>query len=133
MDKLYCYSASEEEQSWYDKKEYYSGNKIEVEWKMIEFLQIRFSDWEKQIPLSEEEKGVMSALSEFAVHKEQLEQYEETLLFLFDGDVLKVKEFLEANRNKESSFIFDKPTLNKVWKIADRMVLTKQENAKFCT
>lgn len=129
---MYCYSASEEEQSWYDKKEYYSGNKIEVEWKMIEFLQIRFSDWEKQIPLSEEEKGVMSALSEFAVHKEQLEQYEETLLFLFDGDVLKVKEFLEANRNKESSFIFDKPTLNKVWKIADRMVLTKQENAKFC-
>lgn len=129
--KLYWYCAGEKELYRIDKNAVYQETEVEVEWKLIEFLQIRLTDWERKNPLSREEEKVMDSLTDLVNGQEWNEEKEKNLMFLFDEDLQKTRQFIEKNKNNSSSLMFDKPTLYKVWCMARRTVLDYEKNEKY--
>lgn len=134
---LYRYSSSNQKDGIfsYDTYHVYEGDVIEVEWKIMEFLQTRLSEWEKREPLSKDEEKAMDTLAAFVEKREWSDTDAVNLSILFEGDLTKTKAFLEKNQEGRENIIFDKQSLYKVLSLAkgSKAVFDKEENGKLLT
>ncbi len=127
--RLYWYTVDEQSRKSWDKT-IYPGDIVEVEWDVFEFLQTRFTDWERKECLSEDAQNAVKALSSVIKKHIITEDHVQHIAYLFDGDLNRSRKFLTDHITGHGSVILDKQTLSKLITLSLKIVLDREENGK---